>query len=55
MSPPERTVAMPEISLEAKEFVLLVVFKEMVDDATQRLQEACPHLARMAKEAQCGR
>lgn len=51
----ERTVPMPEISPEAKVDVLLWIFKGMVDDATQRLQESCPDLARMVKEVQCGR
>ena len=51
----ERTVEMPEISASAKQDVLLFLFKQMVDDATQRLQERLPHLAVMVKEAQCGR
>ncbi len=46
---------MPEISREAKQDVFFVIFKEMVDDARQRLQESCPDLARMVKEAECGR
>ena len=51
----ERTVLMPEISASAKQDVLLFLFKQMVDDATQRLQERLPHLAVMVKEMECGR
>ena len=51
----ERTFEMAEPSAKAREDVFLMLFKEMVEDATAQLKEACPHLARIVEEQRCGR
>jgi hypothetical protein len=51
----QEAVVSSDASLKARQDVFLVVFKEMVDDATQRLKQSCPELARMVREAECGR
>lgn len=51
----EPVFQMNEPTAETKTEIFLFLFKQMVDDATNRLQESCPDLAAMVKEAECGR
>jgi hypothetical protein len=46
---------MQDPSQKSERDILLVLFKEMVEDTTNQLKESLPHLASLVKDQECAR